>query len=129
VAVIMASLINPLSMLPLLPHILVQAYSVAMVRQNSSLCQAPLLAHPLTAARIRSFHSVMQLVALALPGGWAAADRPADSWVGEWRQMRRAGGRGWFFVSAWTSLFCLRGQRMAWLHFTPWAGRTGGRAS
>ncbi|KAL4419555.1 hypothetical protein ABPG77_006886 [Micractinium sp. CCAP 211/92] len=69
VATLMGAMFNPLPLLPLLPHVAVQAYSVFMVRGNSSLCVAPLLSHPLTAQRIRSLHSAMRLLAAFLPGG------------------------------------------------------------
>lgn len=68
VAVITATMLNPLPLLPLVPHMLLQIYSCAMVRSNHSLCAAPLLRHPTTTARIHAFHTAMQLAAMALPG-------------------------------------------------------------
>lgn len=53
------------------------------VRGNSSLCAAPLLRDPLTQARIGRFHSVMGLMASALPGelavgaAWCSGGRDA----------------------------------------------------
>lgn len=46
----------------------------AQVRNNDSLCRTPLLAHPLTAARIRGVHSVLRLSAAMLPGEPRAAE-------------------------------------------------------
>jgi hypothetical protein len=75
----MGSLVTPLPLLPLVPHLLLQAYSVGMVRANGSLCAAPLLADPLTVQRIRAFHGGMHLLALLLPGKatLTPAGRPA----------------------------------------------------
>lgn len=68
-AVVLAALVMPLPLLPLVPHLLLQAYAVAMVRWNSSLCAAPLLTHPLMAGRIRRVIAVMDLSTMLLPGG------------------------------------------------------------
>lgn len=68
-AVFMASMLNPLPLLPLVPHLLLQVYTVAMVRHNPSLCSTALLNHPLTVKRIHGLHSIMHLTAFALPGG------------------------------------------------------------
>ena len=67
-AVIMSSLLNPLTLVPLLPQCLGLIYSLAMVRANPTLGAAPLLTQPLTARRIHAFHAAMQLLGTALPG-------------------------------------------------------------
>jgi hypothetical protein len=72
VAVISSSALTPLPLLPVVLHLLVQVYSVGMVRANASLCLAPLMVDPLTVQRIHTFHSGMHLLALLLPGGWCA---------------------------------------------------------
>lgn len=64
----MSSMLTPLPLMPLVPHVLTQAYSVAMVRANPSLCRTALLAHPRTAARLSRFHAALHALALALPG-------------------------------------------------------------
>ena len=73
VAVCLAPLVQPLSVLGLLPQAALQLYAVVMVRGNRSVCAAPLLMHATSKARIHTLHSVMRLVALLLPGkaGWA----------------------------------------------------------
>ena len=63
------ALVTPLPLLPLVPHLLVQALCVGMVRANPSLCGMPLLAHPLSAQRISAFHATMRLLTVVLPGG------------------------------------------------------------
>lgn len=70
-AVALAALVMPLPLLPLVTHLLLQAFAVAMVRRNSSLCAAPLLAHPLMAGRIQCLYAVMDVFILLLSGGWA----------------------------------------------------------
>lgn len=72
VAVAAAPLVTPLSLLPLVPHLLLQCYAVAQVRRNSSLCTAPLLVHPRTKALFSRFHSIMNGLAQLVPGGQAA---------------------------------------------------------
>ena len=67
-AVALAPLVQPLNMLGLLPHAALQLYALAVVRSNRSLCTTPLLAHPVSKARVNSLHNVMRLAALALPG-------------------------------------------------------------
>ena len=59
-AVLLAPLVMPL---PLVPHLLAQLYSVAMIGNNRSLCSSPLLAHPTSANRIRLFHHLMSFAA------------------------------------------------------------------
>jgi len=61
-------LVTPLTMLPLVPQVVVQVFSVTVVRRNPSLCHAPLLTHPVTAARISSLHNWMHVLAVVLPG-------------------------------------------------------------
>ena len=73
VAVALSAFVCPLPMLPLVPHLALQAVVIATVRRNSSLCSTALLTHPLTVARIRSVHAVMRLLVLVLPGGWAGS--------------------------------------------------------
>ena len=68
VAVFMSSLLNPLTLLPLVPHLLVLTYIIAVLRSNPTLCAAPLLTHPLMRQRIHAFHATMQLLGTALPG-------------------------------------------------------------
>ncbi|KAL4430336.1 hypothetical protein ABPG77_002142 [Micractinium sp. CCAP 211/92] len=77
VAVFMSSLMTPLPLMPLMPHLLLQACSVAMVRANGSLCATPLLSHPATAARISSFHQAMYLASMLLPGSVGQSISPA----------------------------------------------------
>ena len=72
-AVIVSSLLYPLAVVPVVPSLLLLAYSLTMVRSNPTLCAAPLLTHPLTAQRIRSFHGAMRLLTLMLPGGEPSA--------------------------------------------------------
>lgn len=59
-AVAMAPLVMPL---PLLPHLAAQLYAVSVVGDNGSLCTAPLLAHPASAARIAALHAAMSFAA------------------------------------------------------------------
>lgn len=68
----MSSMLTPLPLMALVPHVLTQAYSVAMVRANPSLCRSQLLTHPLTAARLAWLHAALHAAAMALPGGLPA---------------------------------------------------------
>ena len=68
-ALVVASVLTPLPLLPLVPHLALQAYSVALVRSRTTACAAPLLAHPTTARHILAFHRAMHLLVLVLPGG------------------------------------------------------------
>ncbi|KAL4419852.1 hypothetical protein ABPG75_006950 [Micractinium tetrahymenae] len=86
VAVFLSSLMTPLPLMPLVPHLLVQVYSVptlvqvysvALVRANDSLCATPLLAHPATAARISALHQAMHLASMVLPGSIGQSISPA----------------------------------------------------
>lgn len=69
VAVLMAVMLNPLPLVPLVPQMLLQVYAVAMIRSNNTLCATPLLSAPLTTQRIRRFHSLLHIFSQALPGG------------------------------------------------------------
>jgi hypothetical protein len=72
-AIVMAPFVMPL---PLLPHLAAQLYTLSVVGGNGSLCAAPLLAHPITAARIAAFHAAMSFVAapcIAEPPGMLLA--------------------------------------------------------
>lgn len=63
----------------LLPCIAVQALSVAAaLRADGGVCTSPLLAHSLTAGRIRAFHRVMYQAAMLLPGECGAGLPSSD---------------------------------------------------
>ena len=77
---IIAVLVSGLSTrLDVLPHVLIQIYSLLMVRNNSSLCSAPLMTDPLTLERMRAFNTAScgsLLPPLGVLGaGWALPQR------------------------------------------------------
>lgn len=67
-AVLMAAMLNPLPLVPLAPQLVLQAYAVAMIRSNNTLCATPLLSAPLSAQRIHRFHSLLHALSHVLPG-------------------------------------------------------------